>query len=387
MLDYDNLDILNLTGKYLVQLLAAVLNETEIPSLSSEITWEKVYNMAKAHSVEVIAYYGAKKYILKDTKLLDEWKKRKDQCIVQNIVQLEEQDRIFEKFREEGIRYLPLKGVELKNLYREAYFRQMSDLDILVDPENCEKVRNIMEALGYDTYQFGEKHNDGYSMYPYMNVEIHRQMLPEDVEQYTYYNNIWEKAISNPKIPQEYKLLPEDSYIYYLVHFAKHYNNLGSGIRSIMDIYLFLHVFQKDMNRSYIDGELKKLGLLEFANVMENLSYQWFSIKPHNISMLENKNLNKVQRNIFLSGIYGSREYIKARILDENKSKGKVRSRIEYIWKRIFMSKEEFGYAYPVTQKYPMLIPFFWIYRLFDVLFHKRKAIKREIELFMDNKN
>lgn len=385
MLDYENLSILNSTGQYLVALLAAVLNKSKIPPLPSELTWENVYNLAKAHSVDVLAFEGVKDLISDETELYKKWKKRRDQNIVQDIVQYEEQNRIFKKFYKQGIVFLPLKGFTLKKLYKQTYFRQMSDLDILIDYKDAENVKQIMELMGYDTYEYGETYNDGYFLYPYINVEIHKNMLPDDINGYEYYSNIWKKVVPDPLIPGAMQLSLEDFYIYYLIHFAKHYNNLGSGIRSLMDIYIYLQMFQNKMDKSYINKELDKLNLLEFCSLMERLSNHWFAQDISRRSDDTERVLMEIERNIFLAGVYGSREYTKVRLMSEYKKEGELKSNVKYIWNRIFMSKKEFGYAYPITEKYSILIPVFWIYRIFDVLVHKRKAIKKEIELFLEN--
>lgn len=384
MLEYKNLNLMESTGRYLVSLLSAVINDEKIPALPTEITWENVYNMAKMHSVDVMAFYGAEKYISKQSELYTKWKKRRDLNLTQSLVQNEECKEIFKKFYNAGIRFLPLKGCELKRLYPKMEFRQMSDLDILIESKDAAEVQQIMENLGYETFEFGEKHDDEYFKYPYMHVEIHRQMLPDDVPQHNYYDDIWMKVFPDSTIPGSYKMTIEDFYIYQIAHFAKHISERGSGIRSLIDIYVYLTNFEKKMDKGYIEKELNKLNLREFSMKMELLSDLWFSKKPPKI--IDNAELMKIQKNIFIAGAYGSREYIKAKHMDEVEIEGGVFQSLQYIFKRIFMSKEEFGYAYPITQKYPVLITFFWFYRIFDVLLHKRLSIKKEMELFWAKK-
>lgn len=385
MLEYKNLETLVSTGKFLVALLAAVLNETEIPPLPADVTWENVYDLAKQHSVESMAFYGARSRLLEDSELYIRWRKKRDQNIVQGITQLEERNEIYRKFKDAGIRFLPLKGCKLKELYRQIDFRQMSDLDILIEPENADKAKCVMESMGYHTGKFGEKHDDEYFKPPYMHVEIHRQMLPDNVPKHVYYDNIWEKAVPDPEIPGGWKLTPEDFYIYYLAHFEKHFNEMGSGIRSLLDIYVYLQDFQQNMDRNYIEKELKVLNMSHFCREMEALSFQWFS-EGEKWNIKATREMEETQRNLFLAGIYGSRDFTKARSMDMVGIEGGMGRSFVYVLKRIFMSREEFGYAYPITQKHPALIPLFWFYRIFDVLAHKRASIKKEIELFRSKK-
>ena len=57
-------------------------------------------------------------------------------------------------------------------------------------------------------------------------------------------------------------------------------------------------------------------------------------------------------------------------------------SRFQYYLKRIFLPYEDMKYTYPVLQKWPVLLPVFWVVRWFKMLDpKKRAAARREIEL------
>lgn len=57
-----------------------------------------------------------------------------------------------------------------------------------------------------------------------------------------------------------------------LVHLAKHIKLGGSGIRSIIDIKIFLDKKKEELNWDYVKEELKKLHLSQFE-------YWWQAIK------------------------------------------------------------------------------------------------------------
>ncbi|MBP3769712.1 MAG: hypothetical protein J6I48_06380 [Lachnospira sp.] len=48
-----------------------------------------------------------------------------------------------------------------------------------------------------------------------------------------------------------------------IAHFAKHFQGGGSGIRSVMDIYIMNNAVP-DMNMFYVYKQLEKLGLSDF---------------------------------------------------------------------------------------------------------------------------
>lgn len=382
MAHYNNLAELEATGKYLTALLRAVLNQTKLPPLPASTSWESVFRLAKMHSVETMAFYGAEKMISEHGELFMQWKNKRDQNLVQSMIQLEEKSKLYETFSNAGIRFVPLKGCVLKDLYPQIDFRQMADLDILIEAEHAETVRLLMENAGYETRGFGEKHADEYFMYPYMNVEIHKQMLPDNVSIYRYYDDIWNRVTPDPAIPGAWRMTHEDFYIYQLAHFAKHFYEMGSGIRSVMDIYVYLNAFSDQIDFNYIEKELSALDLYQFGKQMKQLSLSWFSPAPKEKSFSPERSLKEIQKSIFLAGVYGSREFVKSRTMDSADVKSGILNTAGYLWNRIFMSREEFGYAYPITRKYPALILIFWFYRIIDILLHKRDSVKREIELF-----
>ena len=85
-------------------------------------------------------------------------------------------------------------------------------------------------------------------------------------------------------------------YIYHLAHFAKHFYEMGSGIRSVMDIYVYLRAFGKEMDIRYIERELKTLELYEFGKQMRNLSLFWFSPHSKDSSHPADRDFEEIQK-------------------------------------------------------------------------------------------
>ena len=60
---------------------------------------------------------------------------------------------------------------------------------------------------------------------------------------YEYFEKAWDRVIKDEENDYGYHMNHEDFYIYLVVHFYKHYEVGGSGIRSITDLYVFLKKF------------------------------------------------------------------------------------------------------------------------------------------------
>lgn len=382
MIEYADFEELELLGEYLVEILSSALHQEKAPELPLALTWEKVYEFAESHGTETLAFYGAQPYIKELPELYKRWKRSCDRNLIQSVMQKTERETLYSEFAERGISFLPLKGCELKELYPREEFRQMSDLDILIQPQDAEQVREMMEELGYATDEFGETNHDEYGKPPYLMVEIHRQMLPDGDERQEYFKHIWGKAVQDEGNPYRWKMKPEDFYIYHLAHLKKHLEFLGSGIRPLMDTVIFLEKYESRFDNDYLDRELKKLELEEFRKDIENLSRQLFQGKRQAISEKENENRKKLKLELFVSGVYGDWSSLLVRRLWSSAESRSMKDRVKYVWERIFMKRTDMEYSYPVLKKHPGLLPFCWIYRIFYILLFKRNAIQKEWKWF-----
>ena len=85
-------------------------------------------------------------------------------------------------------------------------------------------------------------------------------------------------------------------------HFAKHFNESGSGIRFVLDIYIFLEAKKKELHPEYLKKKQKELGLEEFCREMEEIAYRWFDGRPEIRD-------SKYETVILLAGIFGIRQW------------------------------------------------------------------------------
>lgn len=294
-----------------------------------------------------------------------------------NVLLKRELKTITDSFEKNHIWYLPLKGCIMMDYYPSIGLRQMSDLDILVDPANAYSIKNIMKNLGFETVLFNRGNQDVYQKKPIYNIEIHRSLVPEreDISVIgKYYNNpIGILKTSNSECCKE--LSKEDFYIFMIAHAYKHYIGTGTGLRSLMDIYVYLSRFEKNMDKLYISNELKKLEISNFEETIKNLSFNLFERKKLSD---EEKDMLKY---IYSSGTYGVMEHRyknQLRLNDGNK--------IPYILKRIFITGEQVQKYYPFFYKFPIFLPVLWIYRILRAIFVRRKRTRKELQFLLREK-
>lgn len=352
------------TSKYLIDIIRRVLSKEKVIPLNNEemFSYRDIYSLAKFHQVENIVFYGIENYLKEDDKLYQYWKKKNLQNITMSLTQEEEKKFLVDIFEKNQIDFLPVKGFYIRKLYPRDDFRFMSDLDILIDEKKAKKVKKLMKKNNYQIDNYNYYNHDEYTKKPFIHVELHRSLVTRDHPNYIYYKNIMHKTPLKEKYRYFHQLKKEDLYIYDIVHLKKHYDEGGVGIRNFIDIYLFLNENNFDVN--YVNKEVEKIGLLDFKNQVEQISLKWF--KEGDL-----QSLSEMEIFILKSGIFGTVEHAVAQEINNNQSKSKVR----IILKRAFPNINRMKALYPSLEKRMILLPFYYIHRLFRGIKKRKKTI------------
>ena len=235
--------------------------------------------------------------------------------LAQNILILEEYDRLKDILDKAEIPYVPLKGVRLiGTYYKDAGLRNTSDVDLLFRKKDQEAIRMLMKNSGYrefiiNEYVFISELTQNPSPYQYSknNVSIDFHILLNRVG--TISLNIadyWSSAIKKED-SFEFVLNPNLEFIHLCYHLCKHLDGNTNKLIWLTDIYLFLE-------REKIDWEeIKKYSeeykcwdeLLGIVKLVEIVSEK--SIVPKEYLESESKCLQGLilnyQNNFINSGI------------------------------------------------------------------------------------
>lgn len=276
-----------------------------------------------------------------------------------------ERAAILAKLEEAGIWHMPLKGSVLKSLYPKTGMRQMADNDILCDPSKMADVRDIMESLGFSAdSSWGRGIHDNYYKAPVCNFEMHRALFSAgyDTRVEGYYRDVKSRLILNEGSRYGYHFSDEDFYIYMLAHEYKHYANKGTGLRSLLDTYVYVLQKGSHLDWSYIGKEAQKLGIAEFERNNRDLAMHLFSGEP--LTEQDKKMLDYV----LSSGTYGTmKNYIRNQIAK--------RGRIGYLLSRTFPTFRSMMLLYPVLERMPFLLPLCWVLRLAEAVIRKPRKV------------
>ena len=273
--------------------------------------------------------------------------------------------------------YMPLKGAVLKDYYPRFGMREMSDHDILIDTTRAEDVKRIMEGLGFTAKYFGTGNHDIYYKEPLCNFEMHRGLFgsSHDEKFYEYYAGVKSRLIKDDWNSYGYHFSPEDFYVYMTAHEYKHYSAGGTGLRSLLDIYVFLRKFEGQLDFDYVLREIENLELSEFEEKNRVLALNLFGNEE-----LTSENLEMLKY-IIHSGAYGNLENsVKNRL---KKYGGGTQGKLKYLTAKIFPEREKIKNTYPFLSKYKALYPILVVYRLMKALLTKRREIQREIRILL----
>lgn len=374
----DNKTRLEIAHAMIIILSNALHGRKTDPDFSNEINIDSLFQLCQEHKVSALASIS-----LHDPD--ERWRNARVDSIRRTILFDKEREQILKMFEKNQIWYCPLKGIILKDFYPEYGLREMADNDILFDEKKASQVKDIMTARGYKTNDYGKANHDAYRKKPIYNFEMHRSLFSESFSETLtdYYKNIKKKLKKDNDGEYAYRFSDEDFYIYLIAHMHKHISSAGSGLRSLIDIYLYTNQ-KKEMDRGYIESELRSVDLYEEERIFISLAKKLFS--NNGIKEELNEKEKDLLEYFIDSGVYGRYDNFVAHDLERYKEKGK-NYRLKYIFRRIYPDEQKLKEWYPFFYRHAWARPFLVPYRACKGLFTKRKKLMKEMEILIKDRN
>ena len=278
------------------------------------------------------------------------------------------------KLEEAGIWYMPLKGAILKDLYPRFGMREMADNDILVDAARAQDVGRIMQELGFEVKEAGKGHHDEYTKPPVSNFEIHRMLFSglDSEPCHLYYREMEKRLIPDEDGSFGRHFSTDDLYLYLTAHEYKHYQHGGTGIRSLLDTYVFLRKYGEALDMNYVAAEAEKMGTADYEKKSRELALRLFSGEA--LTEAEQEMLAYYAS----CGTYGSYEQ---KIVNEVHSfGGGLSGKLRFFLSRLFMPMDIIKYAYPLVYRHKILLPFLYVYRIIKGLTTRRGVTMADLK-------
>ncbi len=372
----------------------ALHNQKPDLALLGDTDWNALYKLAKRHSMTAVvcmALESGGALGKMEPELAKKWTDEKNKSIRKTMLMDAELCKIVDFMEENGIWYMPLKGLVIKDLYPRCGMRQMADYDILFDPAGQEKLREFMAGQGYERKSSASAVHDAYYKPPVYNFELHQGLFGDyhSPVWYEYYKDVKQRLIPDGGLCCRFR--DEDFYVYITAHACKHYKNAGTGLRSLMDCYVYCQARGNILDWDYIRSELAKLGLAEFEKMSNGLAFLLFS-EP-DVDFMDK--LTVKQREAFEyftgSGTYGTMAHrVEKQLHTMQSGEGEVsvnvsvsvskRTRLRYLLRRLFPDMEWFRGNAPFCYRHRWAVPFYVVWRAIRGAVCKRKRIWREIQ-------
>jgi hypothetical protein len=378
------------TCQGLIYLASCALHGTKPEeAVVAEIDLQQLYRLCRAHSLTAIvcmALEGTATFAAASPELQKKWLDEKNKAIRKNILLDAERAKLFAWMDEQGIRYMPLKGSVLKDMYPKMGMRQMADNDILYDAAFQQTVKDHMVAQGYKAVSVGSGNHDEYEKPPVYNFELHRALFGaiHNPLWENYYADVEERLLKDEGNSCGYHFRDEDFYVYMILHAYKHYEGCGTGFRLLLDVYVYIQQKESVLDWLYVDQETGKLEIIQFEQQCRTLAKKLFlTPDPAFYQTLTEEEQSML---IYLAdaGSYGNMSNKVQNSLEKMQPDGEpIQKNVkrQYLIRRLFPDLSWFRMYVPFCYQHRWAIPFYMVYRMFRGALKRPRQILREVRL------
>ncbi len=308
--------------------------------------------------------------------------------IRRDVGQQEMIKRLRKLFIKEEMPFIFLKGAHLKNLYPKTFYRGMTDIDILVKESDYKKINRMLREHQYHCIEKYYFHNT----YVYKGIGEHIELHPFIQHDFDHafdgmFLDPFEHIISNEHV--EKKFTHEYELTYLLYHLAKHVETSGIGIRSILDIYIYskkMHLNLDILNQLLTNTKLK--GFYELIMAIHKYYFEEALTMQHfDFDRFQEEEMERVVLDCLKTGMHGkATNETYARMLG-TKEVHTFGQKIGLLIKTLFPGYKKISKRYILLKYVPILIPVYWIIRIFRLAFINTKTSMKKINQLISKKS
>ncbi|MBR4910713.1 MAG: nucleotidyltransferase family protein [Clostridia bacterium] len=248
-----------------------------------------------------------------------------------------------------GIQYIPLKGIVLKKLYPESWMRSSCDVDILVHKADFKHAVSLFCDRGFELDGDMNFH-DVSLLYDDSNLELHFSIC-ENMKNIDFVlKKVWENAA--PAGENVYFETNDFFAFHHIAHMSYHFLAGGCGIRPFLDIWIMRR--NDFFDESKVAELCKTAKIYDFYSTVMHLTKVWFDGAEHT------ELTRKLEKYTLTGGAYG--------YFPNNAAAYTVRNggKVKYLLTLAFPPYRNMKALYPVLNRFPPLLPFCYVYRVFQ---------------------
>lgn len=366
---------MNATHQGIITLLKSAITGQSY-ALPQDFDLARASAMVRAHHMSTLIYAGALNCGISaehaEMKKLFQY-----YCQAQLISerQMRELDRLYDAFEKNGLDYMPMKGSILKALYPRPEMRLMGDADILIRQEQYDRIVPIVEQLGF---KGGDACGHHYVWEKKtLSLELHHMMVPVEYRiMHAYYGTGWKDA--HPAGGRRYAMSAEDTFIFLLSHFAKHFRGGGIGCRHVVDLWVYLRA-NPSLDEKRLLKRLDELHLQRFYHNIRKLIQVWFE------DAAPDETTECLTEYIMRNGSWGNATGILLSAVvreQQNPRSSMLGARLSLASKWIYPGAHTMRLEYPILKTRPALLPLYACMRFFKKI-TSLKVLKRKTAGFL----
>jgi hypothetical protein len=249
--------------------------------------WEALLEVARRQEVLPPLYRRLKQLKVAPPKVVE--KKLEKAYIVNalhNSIFLIELERILERFAQNSIQAILLKGAYLLlEVYKDIGLREMGDIDILVRKEDLAATHSILSGLGYRSSIVNPKPFKRWAHYQYFNtgngvlVEVHWSLLEEYQPVKIDTEILWHTSCKRSLNGIPFNILsPETNLLHLCIHAANHVDILS--LRFLYDIYKLVETQRDKLEWSIVESLARKWRIYPPVALFMQLTDELLGLEP-----------------------------------------------------------------------------------------------------------
>ena len=290
---------------------------------------------------------------------------------------------------EKGLRPAVIKGIVLRDMYKNPHQRVSVDEDLLVPAEDMERLSAALFEYGLervDPEDCGDYEVTFRSFEMRLYIEAHTELFPKGSAAYgdcaAALDGALGRCVTVRIGGREYlTLAPTDHFLYLLLHAYKHFLHGGVGIRQICDICLFSERYSSEIDFGRVEEECAKLRLTKFCAALLDIGRERLGLCPHEVFAGEKVDCEPLLRDVLEGGSFGTSSVDRAHssnmTLDAVAAKKRGR-RSGGALRSVFLPRSALIARYPYLKKYPALLPIAWAQRIHGYVFGKKRVSPKE---------
>lgn len=360
------------TKQYLIAVLRAYLNNEKI-TLDDSIDYLELFKLAKNHNLLAIVHSVIKQADNRNIVPKDIYDIM-DEGFFDAVFRYEAQKAMLNDLTstlsKEKIKHTIFKGAVIRELFPIPEVRAMGDIDVLISPEDRDRVKSILTNNGYDAI------NTNGPVYDYRKndvlIEMHTKIISGKVgnaDAENGFSDAMEHSVFN-----EYtgELEPSYHFAYLLTHMAHHFWFYGAGAKLVLDLAVMLKSYEIDINT--VEAKMESIGLWDFSKIILTLCHQWFGI-----GQAYDVDTESTEKFLLSFGAFGNANRDKAVViqrkeLEEGKHNSALMTRIRLAFPS-YEKMKNIPYISFIEGK-PWLTPYAWVYRACYNLKHRKEFVK-----------